>query len=146
MKKACFLFIAMTLLSTHAMGEEPPQWFYDAIKVDNPNQLAYFLSMAKVCPFTKEALEEIVDGVFVRSRIKPLKEGAFWGAPVYLSLSVNCMSRKNSNPIYVIGMRFGRYKPLPAVLFDKDLGPNFGIGRPETIKQIFKENVERAIT
>lgn len=71
---------------------------------------------------------------------------AFLDAPVYLSLSVSCLSRKNSNPIYDIDMRFGRYNPPPAVLFDKELGSNFGIGRPETIKQIFKENVERAIT
>jgi len=95
MKKACFLFIAMLLLSTNAMGQEPHQWLYDAIKKENPNQLAYFVGIDRGCPFTKETLNQIVEGVFIRSRIKPLKEDVFVSGRIYLHLYVRCVPLKN---------------------------------------------------
>jgi len=145
-KKAYLLFIAMMFLSTHAMGaEEPPQWLYDAIKKDNPNQLAYFVGIDRGCPFTKETLNQIVEGVFIRNRIKPLKEDVFVSGRIYLHLYVRCVQLKNNNPVFSARAYFGRLMPTPAVVFDYDFG-NLGIGPTDYIQQKFKRYVEDAIT
>jgi len=144
MKKVCFLFIAMMFLSTHAMGEEPDQWFYDAIKQDNPNQLAYYLYVANDCPFTEETLNEIVEGVFIRSRIKPRSVG-WTSAPVYLDLAVQCLPLKNNNSIYMIHAKFGRVRPDPHISFDYPY-ELFGINDSAGIQQSFKGAVEEVIT
>ena len=136
----------MTLFSTSSYGKDLPAWFYKAIKVDTPNQLAYFVEMSKACPFTNETLQNIVDGVLIRSRIKPLKDDIFVSGRIYLSLEVSCVRLKSGgNPPFSIRVNFARYEPYPAIIIDKDFGTT-GIGPADFIKQTFKETVENAVT
>ena len=145
MRKIVFAIITISMLSVNAIAADRPQWFYDAIKVENPNQLAYFVEMDKNCPFNKETLNDTVDGVLIRSRIKPLKENIFVPGHIYLSLDVSCLKLKQTNPVFSIQLYFARYKPYPAILIKRGFG-SIGIGPSDFILQTFKEKVERAVT
>lgn len=133
------------MLSVNAIAADQPQWFYDAIKVENPNQLAYFVGTNEECPINKETLNDTVDGVLIRSRIKLLKEDIFVPGRIYLSLNVSCLKQKQRNPIYSIQLHFARYQPYPAILIDKDFG-SIGIGPSDFILRSVKETLERAVT
>lgn len=134
------------MFATNLHGAEVPPWFYKAIKVDSPNQLAYFVENSTSCPFSKEALHKIVEGVLIRSRIKPLKEDIFVDGRIYLNLGVSCVSLKSGgNPPFTITANFARYLPYPAIIIDRNFG-NTGIGAADFILQTFKESVENAVT
>jgi hypothetical protein len=77
--------IAIAVLSaplSNAVGSEKPQWLLDALKVDNPNQLAVWAVAGEQCPITTDEMKEIVSGVLVRSRIKPLMGDQFIQQPL----------------------------------------------------------------
>ena len=136
----------MALLSASSHAEVLPEWFYKAIKVETPNQLSYYVTSSVACPFTTEALSEIVDGVLIRSRIKPLKNNFFISKKIYLNLSVECLQLKSvNNLVFNIRANFARYSPKPAIIFDHGFG-TIGIGGQEYIKRTFKESVENAVT
>jgi hypothetical protein len=73
--KKLLISLALMLFAGNAFAEEYPEWFYQAIKKDNPSELAYYTSINGECSFTKEEAKEIIEGVFVRSRVKPLGGG-----------------------------------------------------------------------
>lgn len=143
MLKKTILLIGL-LLSTASVSAEVPDWLDKAIKVSNPNQLAYFVD-ANGCPLKKEELQDIVEGLLIRSRIKPLKEDIFVKDRVYLSLGLTC-TKGNGGHSFAITSQFGRYYPSPAVLlFDYDFG-SMGAGSKTFIEQVFKSKVENAVT
>ncbi len=144
MKKVCFLFIAMMFLSTNAMAETP-QWLYDAIKKDNPSQLAYWAKAGSNCPFTDETMSNIVEGVFIRSRIKPLKEDILVSGRIYLDLDIHCVPVPSNNPVYVISVHFARYEPVPKILLNYGFF-YMGIGPADSIKRQTKIIIEEAVT
>jgi hypothetical protein len=124
---------------------EQPQWFYDAIKGNSPNQLAYFIT-TNSCPFTKETLSNVLEGVLIRSRIKPLKHDIFVDGRIYLNAHVTCLSQEaGRNSPFTISVSFARYLPYPPIIIDNDFG-TMGIGPSDYILQLFKESVESAVT
>lgn len=126
-------------------AEEPPEWFYKAIKVSNANELAYFIEMSDSCPFTKDEVNKIAEGVLIRSRIKPLKEKIFVNGRIYLSLGITCIKLNESSQVFHIKSEFGRYIPEPAIIFDFPFD-FIGIGPKDYIGQNFKNSTERAVT
>jgi hypothetical protein len=135
----------MTLLSVSSYAGDFPEWFYKSIKVKTPDQLSYFVEMSKTCPFTTESLNKIVDGVLIRSRLKPLEGDIFVDNRIYLNLGVLCVPLKSGNPVFSIRANFARYQPYPSIIIDKEFGTT-GIGPQDFIKQTFKESVENAVT
>ena len=146
LNRAILYFLLLGILSSNSYSDDLPTWFYNSIKVSNPNQLAYFVEMSKSCPFTTESLNKIVDGVLIRSRIKPLKEEIFVDGRIYLNVGVSCVRLKSGgNPPFSIRVNFARYQPYPAIIIDKGFGTT-GIGPADFIKQAFKESIENAVT
>ena len=132
------------LLTTSAIGSELPEVFYEAIKAENPNQLAYFVWMDNDCQFKREALNDIVESVLIRSRITPLK-GEILTGRIYLSLEINCVSLKSGDPLYVINAHFGRWTLRPGIPIDHDFGTT-ETGPADLIPPSFKSSVEAAVT
>ena len=83
------------------------------------------------CHSNKE-IQEIIEGVFIRSRVKPLKEAIYKPGSIFLNVIVACIERSENYFVYTLGVHFGRSIPLPAVLFDMNFsyfgaGPNTAI-------------------
>jgi hypothetical protein len=135
--------ILLFLLPSLAPADHP-QWFLDAIKKDNPNELAYNLYVFD-CPFTYARGKEIVEGVFVRSRVKPTENTL--EDPIYLAIGLSCFSFPNNTSAFSLNVHFGavRGDEMMMILFDKPFGW-FGVEANDEIQQSLKESVESAIT
>ena len=79
------------MLSSQVQAAGPPSWLYPVLKVANPNQLAVYVAADKGCPFTTEELKEVVSGVLIRSRVKPLVRLEWVVSSLYLSATVHCI-------------------------------------------------------
>jgi hypothetical protein len=136
------LLICLLLLSSQSYAEEQ-KWFLDAIKVDNPNQLGYWFNVDGDCPITNVEGQKIIEGVFIRSRIKPLSSQIF-SEETYLSIELRCINLNKKSPAYSIEMFFGQYEPTP-ILFDRSFG-GFGVNDKDGISGFLKDRTEDAIT
>ena len=137
--------IVLLMLFSHqaAHGADDPEWLKTAFKKDNPNELAYYAGTSDDSPIDDERVGDIIEGVLVRSRIKPLAD-AWTSAPLYLSVMVNCVKLEGNNPVYQMEIAFGKRRPIP-ILYDHNFG-NIGIGSKDFIESILKDKVEDAIT
>ena len=127
-----------------AHGADDPEWFKTAFKKDNPNELAYYAGSDDDCPIDDERVRDIVEGVLVRSRIKPLGGTEWTSAPLYLSVMLNCMKLEGNNPIFTMRIAFGKLIPIP-ILYDHSFG-YFGTRPKDFIESRLKDRVENAIT
>ena len=115
-----------------------------AFKQGNPNELAYLLFVDSDCPMTKAEAVSILEGVFVRSRIKPVREDWFTKS-VYLSVGLECVLVKNQNPVFKISVEFGYYSGVIPVFYGARYG-FFGIASKEMMSTSFQKCIENAIT
>jgi len=139
------LTLFLTIFSLQAAGQTFFPWMEKAYKQENPNELAYFLLVHPDCPVTEEEGESILEGVLVRSRIKPLVRPAWVSRPLYLSVSLECIKPKNNNPVFQIIARFGDVSGEIPIFYFPDYG-FFGIGPKDSMKTAFQGRVEAAIT
>lgn len=116
--------------------------FNKAFKVNNPSQLPYYLSASNKCPISKGDIKKTLEGVFRRSKVKPMASG-FSSASLYLSVRIRCIT-SGDNYIFVNDVYFGRFKPYPAVLYDDGYG-NYGIGPADVVKNSIRKNIESAM-
>ena len=115
-----------------------------AYKQDNPNELANFVSVESDCPITEAEAVTILEGTFVRSRIKPLGNSAWMFRELYLSVVLTCLPLKGQNPVYSIDVRFGVPFPEYAMHYAVDYGV-IGIGPKSMAKSGLQDSVERAV-
>jgi len=135
----CLFFASLSVSS-----EEMEDWYKLALKSPNPNELAYFASAGEDCPIKTSAIEDAIEGVFIRSRIKPSKS-YYDNDRIYLNVILNCLKLESRHPAFTLSINFGKYNPKPSVLFDKDYG-YFGVGAEGFIIQGLKRRTEDAIT
>ena len=96
-------------------------------------------------PFSEKEAAKIIEGVFKKSRIKPLKD-SYTFEKVYLSIVINCGKTSADNFFYFVDYGFGRRLPRPAVIFDNE-APSlwFGIGNKHSILNIIKTSTEEIL-
>ena len=92
---------------------------------------------------TREEAEDVIEGVLIRSRIKP-DGGGYWDGSVYLSATVNC-TESGSLYIYTTTVYFGRWAPKPVVFYPDGFGGG-GRNDKDGILDALKGSIERAIT
>lgn len=144
MKKLLPIFISLCM-STSVDADDVYKPLHPAIKVENPNQLAHFVSVGKDCPLARDDLTQLVDGIFIRSRIKPLSNRLFVANSIYLNVAVHCYKIDPDYSAFSIDVKFGRNEPYPPVLFDFPFGV-VGTGGKEYLLNAVKVQVELAIT
>jgi hypothetical protein len=152
MKK--LIAIALLLVSSLAQAEAAAEEMTDAearaimkvlyLKADNPDELAINAGTESDCSITGDELEEIVSGVLVRARVKPLTGDALFKSKLYMEARLHCVEN-HGNPIFVIQVLFGSYDaPLPVVYPFSYM--YIGKGGEEFIVSNIKDRVEAAIT
>ena len=99
-----YLFTFLFLLASFSFAEDERDLSY--LKVtENPNTLLTSLYVGKSCVTTEKKLKKIVEGVLIRSRIKPVEE---YREPV-LSVGVSCILMENTKSVYNVEVQFGIY-------------------------------------
>lgn len=141
------ILVFCLILLAHQVHAEEPTWFLDAIKVKNPDQLAYWVSIHSNCPVKKEAIQNTIEEVFIRSRVKPLKEQIYKLGEIYLNISIVCIpdDDKEWHGAFHVSISFARFMPYPAVLFDYSFG-GVATGDEEYMPIATKHYTEDAIT
>lgn len=145
--KNLLIAVTLLLLSSQVQPAEPPSWLYPTLKVDNPNELAVYVLADSKCPITTDELKEIVSGVLIRSRGKPLLGDEWLERSLFLEATVNCMKldTPESSQIFNIGVQFGNYSVTPPVQYPTGY-KYVGIGSKDYIVSTYKSKVEAAMT
>lgn len=136
--------LVVTLVASTSYAGDAPGWFYKTLEVDDPEQLAYFVTV-RDCPVSTEEVQEIVEDVFLDNRITPLKEDIYVYDRVYLNIGVTCVPLKNNNPIFSVMAEYGRHRPYPPVIYDVDFG-FIGIGSKDYMERHIKDCTDRALS
>ena len=140
------LIILFTLATASSVCAQHPIWIDEAIRVDNPGELAYWTAVEPDCPLSQAEAETVIEGVLARSGIEPLKHRIFEDGRVYLNFSLRCTKAVAENKhAFSVNIHFGRYKPLPAILFDAPYAA-LGIGNGDSIREQCKLRVEDAVS
>ena len=115
-----------------------------AYKKENPNELAYFVQVDDDCPVTKKEAIDITEGVFIRSRIKPVPDK--WNIDsLYLYISLDCLKIEGDNPVYHFSVRFANASAFIPVDYIERYG-SLGIGPKSAIVNTLKDKAEAALT
>lgn len=137
--------VLITLLTASSVYAQHPIWLDEAIRVDNPDELAYWSAVEIDCPVTKDEVDSVVENVLINNRIKPVKDRIFEDGQVYLNVSLRCTKMVADNKhAFSINIHFGRYKPWPAILFDAPYVA-VGLGGKDSIRQDCKDRLEAAV-
>ena len=132
------------MLSSAVTAQEAPDWLQQVIKSETPNELAYYVGVPPSCSLSEERLTSEVEGILVRSRIKP--RGSLWiSNPFYLSIDLQCLKMEGRNPITHANIQFARHNPKPSIAYEWNFGTLL-IGDDDYTIQAIKKGVERAIT
>lgn len=138
-------FFVLFLLGSLSFQYSFAQEFETALKSDNPDELAYYASMDTECPVSRNALENMVEGVIVRSRVKPTNYSD--ATDVYLNVVLSCLAAEAGNRqigyTYFLDVRFGR--PGTILLYDRQFGV-LGLIPNDKILDELKNHVEAAVT
>ena len=140
------ILVVLTALATvPSVYAQHPIWLDEAIRVDDADELAYWIAVEADCPLTEQAVDSVVEGALIRNRIKPLKHNIFEDGRIYLNVSLRCTKAVADNKhAFSININFGRYKPWPAILFDVPYAA-VGIGGRDSIRQNCEERLEDAV-
>jgi hypothetical protein len=145
MAKKLLLTITLMAVMSTSFSRELPEWLALGLKSPTPNQLAYWVDIASDCEITEDEAISLVDGVLIRSRIKPLSQSLGREASLYLNIRLYCLPVESRNPIFQIAINFARWTPYPPILYENTYR-NLGYGDKEFVSQALKETIEDAIT
>lgn len=140
-RRSCLAIIACISWSLPVSGFDN---LFPLLKQPNPDELAFSILIDGSCPLHRDAVSETVEGVLIRSRIKPLSWTAWVDRKPYLSVRLNCMASWDSRLVYNVEVFFGDATGTFPVIYDANFG-SLGIGKPEGILNAVKANVERAM-
>lgn len=136
--------------------EQPP------LKRENPDQLYVDYSQSGVCPFTAQTIESMIEGLLVRSRLKPIDFSEWWSEDstrFKLSIEVSCGVDDNPPHLFLVDTAFREevtlQKPLGPIkvymdhiayygqsgTYDPKKEPNIGF-----LRNCIRDSVEEALT
>ena len=131
------IFLTMATLS----GAETPEYILSAIRSHTTGDVIRALIWVHDdCPFDWDAANEIVDGVFIRSRVRNEMDDG----DLFLDVSINCL-QDGARYIYTIRVRMDRWGITEPWVLDWDWG-SFGVGSEDSVRRALRTRVEDAIT
>ncbi len=143
MKILAFVLVALSTASS--VSAQHPIWLDEAIRIDDPAELAFWTAVEFYCPLTEQEVDSVVEGVLIRNRIKPLKPSTLEDGRVYLNVSLRCTDAVvDDDHAFSININFGRYKPWPAILFDVPYA-SVGFGGKDSVRESMKARLEDAV-
>ena len=92
----------------------------ERLKRDNPNQLYVAYYQSGECPFTEASIESMIDGLLVRSRLKPISMEEWQMDLIRFNLNVRVSCDDDNFPPYLFNVST-RFSEI--VTLQKPLGP-----------------------
>ena len=137
-------FVVALAIGTPAYTESAPQVYLDIIRSRTViDVLNYVAHVQDDCPISVESVTEMVDGVFIRSRIEPIKSLHRFGN-LYLSVSISCTERASASNIFSVSVEYRAW--VDAAIWSLFDYGTFGVGSADFILSSTKTTVEDAIT
>ncbi len=132
-------FLASSAYAQH------PFWLDEAIRVDSPDEFAYWTSIETDCPLTESEVERLIEGVLVENKLKPVRDKIFEDGRIYLNVDLRCIRvASDDQHAFTLNIHFGRYQPWPAILFDAPYS-EVGVGGKEEIRRKLRERIVAAV-
>ena len=111
-----------------------------------PNPLAYQLELGKYCPFSIEEISQIIQTTALKKSIKPASDSQ---NNFHMHIRLSCRQvkwmEKNNLLLYQTNVKYGRWKPAPAMYFSADYS-QFGIADQYNLLNVFGKNLEDALS
>jgi hypothetical protein len=145
-KILCVILILFGLVGASSYAGEENPWFYRHIIKDDSDSLSYVYSHGK-CPATKGQIENDIEGLLVRSRIKPIN--GWVSNAIFLNVDANCakLGKNSLNYDYSIRTRFCKFNSINSEYWCLDLSNvRYGVGKQKDIRNIIEESVEEFLT
>jgi len=139
MKKLILLVLMLPMVAL----SDPQPW----MKKDNPNELTAVPRLHPNCPITSDELSEFINGILIRSRIKPGSNSS----GLHLYVDVQCTKPfLDDSFVGSIDVEFvsNLVNPSQSFAFRYDYTgySSFGVGDKETLWDIVRDNIEDALT
>ena len=98
------VIIALGVLFCSAATAEPRPW----MKKENPETL-HFVTVVQGCPHSDAEVRKIINGVLIRSRLRPGALGTSSEEPFGFALELSCLATEDSDSFfYSLELRFMR--------------------------------------
>ena len=124
---------------------------YSFLKKNDSETLGYWLDINDRCKVDKERVKSSVEGVIVRSRIKPVHWGIWERDQISLTLKVDCLDvaqvkdAKNDRQIFFALIYFSKQLPKPAIHYADTETSYIGVGSTGFVEGAIKQTLERAL-
>jgi hypothetical protein len=142
--KSVLMVLTAVFLASGAYAQHP-FWLDEAIRVDDPDEFAYWTSIATDCPLTEAEVDSLIEQVLVENELRPIRDKIFEDGRIYLNVDLRCVSvASGGQHAFTLNLHFGRYQPWPAILFDAPYS-ELGIGDKEVISLKFTERLKAAV-
>ena len=142
--KSVLLVLAVFFLASGAYAQHP-FWLDEAIRVDNPDEFAYWTSISTDCPLTEAEVDELIEQVLVENKLKPVRDKIFEEGRIYLNVDLRCVNvASGSQHAFTLNLHYGRYQPWPAILFDAPYS-EVGVGGKDVISIKLAERLKAAV-
>ena len=143
MKQVLMALMAFFLVSS--AYAQHPFWLDEAIRVDSPDEFAYWTSIETDCPLIESEVERLIEGVLVENKLKPVRDKIFEDGRIYLNVDLRCIRvATDDQHAFTLNIHFGRYQPWPAILFDAPYS-EVGVGSKEEIRRKLRERIVAAV-
>lgn len=144
-----FLTIITAMLPTLAKAGDMPEWYKTVLKQENPNTLSYaVVGELNNCRTPKAEIESLIEGVLMRSRIKPSTD---LRNPLVLVAKIRCLplisNGVDQGTAFDIRMSYSNFFPPPIVQYFISYGSvgTWG-GEDNYFKEAVKQFTEEAVT
>lgn len=122
------------------------EWFQEALVVAEPNELGYYSHVAESCPATADDVSTIIEGVMIRSRIRPQAESYSDDEQLFIEINVYCSNLPTDDGvIFETDVRFGFLARNTDMVLNWDYG-TLDYGSAGDIEAVVRRDVEDAIT
>ncbi|MBU2955071.1 hypothetical protein [Marinobacter sp. F3R08] len=144
-----FLYLIALMVPSLANANDLPEWYKTVLKQESPNTLSYaVVGGLDQCRTQKSEIESLIEGVLIRSRIKPSTD---LSNPLVLIAKIRCAGLSSNGvdlgAAFDIRVAFSRFQPLPVVDYFISYGSigTWG-GEDNFFKDSVKQFVEEAVT
>ena len=146
-RKIAFVLVGVLLPVAGLMAQDSDDYL-DAIRERSfPDRLFHISGLIWDCPVTREAVDTLVTGELIRSRLYRSHDDRTEYGMIFLSVDLSCLQRDGGNPIFRLDVYFEYVEKDRAIFWQ--LGRNYGtygIGGEDYILDVVDDSVELAIT
>lgn len=142
--RVLLMFFVSLILASNACAQHP-FWLDEAIRVDDPDEFAYWTSIQRACPLTEAEVVYLIEETLVENELRPVRDKIFEDGRIYLNVDLRCIKLASDDQhAFTLNIHYGRYKPWPAILFDAPYS-EVGIGGKATISRKFRQRMKEAV-